>query len=173
MAMATDGGRSLYVGGCSAAADTATGFSAAEDDALGQAESAAREQATNLAMRAARESGVELTSTERGLFVRDTVEAVARRMRDSVRRDRAFHRPCAGEGGGVCDLFVRLSVEQSDWDRTRAEALSDLLREERGAAGETPRARLLDWMLQHSDDVSPWYRDEQGRGAETEGGPRS
>jgi hypothetical protein len=65
-----------------------------------------------------------------------------------------------------------MSIGKTDWDRTRAEALSDLLREERGAAGETPRAQLLDWMVQHSDEVSPWHRDEQGRGAETEGGRR-
>jgi hypothetical protein len=171
IAMATDGANSLYVGGCAAAVDTAAGFAAAEEDARGQAERAARDEATSLAGRATKEGIVELTSTERGVFVRDAVDAVARRMRDALRRDRSFHRACP-EGGGVCDVFVRMSVGKADWDRTRAEALSGLLREERGAAGETPRAQLLDWMVQHSGDVSPWYQDEQGRGAETGGGRR-
>jgi hypothetical protein len=169
MAMPTEGERLLYVGGCSAAADTASGMAAAEGDARQQAERAAQEEMRGLSTRAFKEARVELTSTERGVLGQKTVGVVSGRLRDALRRDRAFYRPCEE---GVCDVFVRMSADRGVWDRTRAEALSDLLREERGAAGDTPYARVLDWMLQHSDDVSPRHEEGPGRGAESEGGPR-
>jgi len=164
----TDSVRAYYVGGCSAAPDAAAGVAEAEADARSQAERAVREHMLGLVDRAFRHAGVELTSTDRGVFRTRLVEPVVERLAAELRREDAFHRECPASSArdgtrGVCDVFVLMSADVPAWDRLQAEVLAGMRKRQQAEGGASAAVELLDWMLRHANEDDPGaIRGERG-----------
>lgn len=153
--------RAFYVGGCSAAPDTASGIREAEADARAQAAVVARKRIAPLVDDALREGGVETTAMERASFRALVVDPTVERLAGTLRRDRAFYRECvtppaaADAAARVCDVFVLMSVDPAVWERLPTEFMADLRKQKQSESGDTKSVELLDWVLRRYGDTGP------------------
>lgn len=177
-------GRAFFVGGVSSAADRQSAIASAEADAQSQLHLAAVDRFGTLFSSAVGSADVETTGLERLDLKRAVSDEYARRLLAASVRDTAFVRPCGagvpsgdahsgpmtGEGaakdagvseGGraICQAFVRISLDESEWDHVLAEILAGEKRRRR-EEGQENLAELADWMLRHVMKEDPSSRRE-------------
>ncbi|MBN2564244.1 MAG: hypothetical protein JXB46_00885 [Candidatus Eisenbacteria bacterium] len=155
------GGRALFVGGVSAASDTAAAIAAAEADAESQLHYEAARRSNVLFDRGNARSDIETTALERLAVKNSLADDYAERMVGAATRDSVYYRLCgdAPSGGrlastrAVCQAFVLISVDESDWDTMLAETLARE-KSRRREEGQNNLAELAEWLMRQLAEES-------------------
>jgi hypothetical protein len=154
-------GRSLFVGGVSAATDLAAGLEAADTDARSQVHQTATRRFTDSFNSCVQKSNIETTPVERLEIKNSISHDYGTHMSELARLDDSYHRPCdgeTGEDGPVCQVFVLLSVGAEEWDMVLTELLSNE-RRRRAEDGQDNVVAFLDYMMRDIREETT----EQGR----------
>jgi hypothetical protein len=150
-------GRAFFVGGVSFAVDAEAGIRAAEADAHSQIHLKAVRHFTQVFNKGIQGSGVETEPIQRMDLKNAISNTYGNRMTEMAVREKLYHRPCGdsdgesapaedGSGAPVCQVFVLMSVGDTEWDSVLGEVMA-IEKRRRAEEGEDNLVEYIDWMM--------------------------